>query len=80
MIIPNSFFFNDLHLKYGQGPFHMPYSKGKPRIQKLGKSQKHMDPMSIFVIEILRFRFGFGYFINFTKAYGTGPDRKVFFY
>ena len=28
-----------------------------------------MDPMSIFVIEILRFSFGLGYFINFTKEF-----------
>ena len=28
-----------------------------------------MDPKSIFGIEILRFGFGFGYFINFTKQF-----------
>ena len=50
-----------------QGPFHIPYPKGKTRIRKHVKSQIYMDPKSIFVIEILRFGFGFGYFINFTK-------------
>ena len=28
-----------------------------------------MDPMSVFVIEILRFGFGLGYFINFTEEF-----------